>query len=245
MKRSILWDNCARLYALGSVRGGRMNTHGGALPRVGHAGRRASSSRREQYTRISQGLLAVLLGVYLSEQLGLSRVPGGVVLQPGVSRARRRFSFVSTFVSERVGRRGLLVFYTGMTLVGGAVVAVVSQPTGGCSWRSRSSARSTVRRATLGRRNRWNRRLVAGVVTPARRTELFALYRVSAATVRCRARSALRGASCCAGVVRRHERAGVVPHRAVGAGGAAPRDRRCCSRCCPARWRRSASGGSS
>ena len=126
----------------------------------------------------SQGLLAVLLGVYLAE-LGLAPFQVGLFFSLGFA-GTAALSFLSTFVSERVGRRGLLVFYTGMTLVGGAVVAVVSDPLVLLMFAFVGSFNGAA--GNVGPTQSLEQAAIAGVVTPARRTELFALYRVAASS---------------------------------------------------------------
>ena len=50
----------------------------------------------------SQGLLAVMLGVYLVEQIGIAVFLVGLFFGLGFA-STAAFSFLSTFVSERVG----------------------------------------------------------------------------------------------------------------------------------------------
>ena len=126
----------------------------------------------------SQGLLSVLLGVFLA-QLGLSPFQVGLFFSLGFA-GTAALSFLSTFVSERVGRRGLLVFYTGMTLVGGAVVAVVSDPLVLLMFAFVGSFNGAA--GNVGPTQSLEQAAIAGVVTPSRRTELFALYRVAASS---------------------------------------------------------------
>ena len=126
----------------------------------------------------SQGLLAVLLGVFLAK-LGLSAFQVGLFFSLGFA-GTAVLSFVSTFVSERVGRRGLMVFYTGMTLGGGVVVAAVSDPLALLVFAFVGSFNGAA--GNVGPTQSLEQAAIAGVVAPARRTELFALYRVAAAT---------------------------------------------------------------
>lgn len=127
----------------------------------------------------SQGLLAVMLAVYLREQLGLTLFQIGVFFSLGFA-GTAAFSFLSTFVSERVGRRGLMVFYTGMTLAGSVVVAAVVDPLALLVFAFIGSFNGAA--GNVGPTQSLEQAALAGVVTPARRTELFALYRVSAAS---------------------------------------------------------------
>ena len=126
----------------------------------------------------SQGLLAVLLGVFLAK-LGLSAFQVGLFFSLGFA-GTAAFSFLSTFVSERVGRRGLMVFYTGMTLAGSVVVAAISDPLALLVFAFIGSFNGAA--GNVGPTQSLEQAAIAGVVTPARRTELFALYRVAASS---------------------------------------------------------------
>ena len=126
----------------------------------------------------SQGLVAVLLGVFLA-RLGLTPFQVGLFFSLGFA-GTAALSFLSTFVSERVGRRGLLVFYTAMTLVGGAVVAVASDPLVLLAFAFIGSFNGAA--GNVGPTQSLEQAAIAGVVTPARRTELFSVYRVAASS---------------------------------------------------------------
>ena len=126
----------------------------------------------------SQGLVAVLLGVFLA-RLGLTPFQVGLFFSLGFA-GTAALSFLSTFVSERVGRRGLLVFYTAMTLVGGAVVAVASDPLVLLAFAFVGSFNGAA--GNVGPTQSLEQAAIAGVVTPARRTELFSVYRVAASS---------------------------------------------------------------
>ena len=127
----------------------------------------------------SQGLLAVMLAVYLREQLGLAVFLVGLFFSLGFA-STAAFSFLSTFVSERVGRRTLMVSYSLITLAGGIVLAVTANPAALLASAFLGSFNGAA--GNVGPTQSLEQAAVAGVVTPARRTELFALYRVSAAT---------------------------------------------------------------
>ena len=127
----------------------------------------------------SQGLLAVMLAVYLREQLGLAVFLVGLFFSLGFA-STAAFSFLSTFVSERVGRRTLMVSYSLITLAGGVVLAVTVNPAALLASAFLGSFNGAA--GNVGPTQSLEQAAVAGVVTPARRTELFALYRVSAAT---------------------------------------------------------------
>ncbi len=126
----------------------------------------------------SQGLLAVLLGVFLAK-LGMSVFQVGLFFSLGFA-GTAAFSFLSTFVSERVGRRGLMVFYTGMTLAGGVVVAATADPLALLVFAFIGSFNGAA--GNVGPTQSLEQAAIAGVVAPARRTELFALYRVAASS---------------------------------------------------------------
>ncbi|MDE2838791.1 MAG: MFS transporter [Chloroflexota bacterium] len=126
----------------------------------------------------SQGLLAVMLAVYLREQLGLAVFLVGLFFSLGFA-STAAFSFLSTFVSERVGRRTLMVSYSLITLAGGVLLAVTANPAALLASAFLGSFNGAA--GNVGPTQSLEQAAVAGVVTPARRTELFALYRVSAA----------------------------------------------------------------
>ncbi len=126
-----------------------------------------------------QGLLAVMLAVYLREQLGLAVFLVGLFFSLGFA-STAAFSFLSTFVSERVGRRKLMVSYSLITLAGSAGLAVSSNPAALVVFAFIGSFNGAA--GNVGPTQSLEQAAVAGVVEPSRRTELFALYRVAAAT---------------------------------------------------------------
>ena len=127
----------------------------------------------------SQGLLAVMLAVYLREQLGLAVFLVGLFFSLGFA-STAAFSFLSTFVSERVGRRKLMVSYSLITLAGSAGLAVSSNPAALVTFAFIGSFNGAA--GNVGPTQSLEQAAIAGVVEPSRRTELFALYRVAAAT---------------------------------------------------------------
>ncbi len=126
----------------------------------------------------SQGVLAVLLGVYLAE-LGLPAFQIGLFFSLGFA-GTAVLSFVATLVSERVGRRTLLAAYTGMTLAGGIVLIATMEPLLLLTFAFVGSL--TGAGGNVGPTQSLEQAALAGVVEPSRRTELFALYRVTAAS---------------------------------------------------------------
>ena len=126
----------------------------------------------------SQGLLAVMLGVYLREQLEVAVFLVGLFFGLGFA-GTASFSFLSTFVSERVGRRTLMVSYSGITLAGSFVLAVASNPAVLLPFAFIGSFNGAA--GNVGPTQSLEQAAVAGVVEPSRRTELFSLYRVAAA----------------------------------------------------------------
>lgn len=127
----------------------------------------------------SQGLLAVMLAVYLREQIGLAVFLVGLFFSLGFA-STAAFSFLSTFVSERVGRRTLMVSYSLITLAGSIGLAVTSNPAALVVFAFIGSFNGAA--GNVGPTQSLEQASIAGVVAPARRTELFALYRVVAST---------------------------------------------------------------
>ena len=127
----------------------------------------------------SQGLLAVMLVVYLREQIGLAVLLVGLFFSLGFA-STAAFSFLSTFVSERVGRRTLVVSYSLITLAGSIGLAVTSNPAALVVFGFIGSFNGAA--GNVGPTQSLEQAAIAGVVAPARRTELFALYRVAAST---------------------------------------------------------------
>ncbi len=127
----------------------------------------------------SQGLLAVMLGVYLVEQIGIAVFLVGLFFGLGFA-STAAFSFLSTFVSERVGRRKLMVVYSLITLAGSVGLAATSNPAALVVFAFVGSFNGAA--GNVGPTQSLEQASIAGVVVPARRTELFALYRVVAST---------------------------------------------------------------
>ncbi|MXW29419.1 MAG: MFS transporter [Chloroflexi bacterium] len=127
----------------------------------------------------SQGLLAVMLGVYLVEQIGIAVFLVGLFFGLGFA-STAAFSFLSTFVSERVGRRKLMVVYSLITLAGSVGLAATSNPAALVVFAFVGSFNGAA--GNVGPTQSLEQASIAGVVAPARRTELFALYRVVAST---------------------------------------------------------------
>ncbi|MYA49729.1 MAG: MFS transporter [Chloroflexi bacterium] len=127
----------------------------------------------------SQGLLAVMLGVYLVEQIGIAVLLVGLFFGLGFA-STAAFSFLSTFVSERVGRRKLMVVYSLITLAGSVGLAATSNPAALVVFAFVGSFNGAA--GNVGPTQSLEQASIAGVVAPARRTELFALYRVVAST---------------------------------------------------------------
>ena len=94
-----------------------------------------------------QGVLAVTLGVYLSK-IGLSPVQVGLFFSLGFA-GTAVLSVISALVSERVGRRGLLVGYTGFIAIGGVALVITNHPY--ALWHSHSSVHLTALLATSDR----------------------------------------------------------------------------------------------
>ena len=127
----------------------------------------------------SQGLLAVMLVVYLRDQIGLAVLLVGLFFSLGFA-STAAFSFLSTFVSERAGRRTLMVSYSLITLAGSIGLAVTSNPAALVVFGFVGSFNGAA--GNVGPTQSLEQASIAGVVAPARRTELFALYRVAAST---------------------------------------------------------------
>lgn len=127
----------------------------------------------------SQGLLAVMLGVYLAEQIGIAVFLVGLFFGLGFA-STAAFSFLSTFVSERVGRRKLMVAYSLITLAGSMGLAATSNPAALVVFAFVGSFNGAA--GNVGPTQSLEQAAIAGVVEPSRRTELFALYRVSASS---------------------------------------------------------------
>lgn len=127
----------------------------------------------------SSGLLAVMLPVYLREQLGVAVLLVGLLFSLGFA-STAAFSFLSTFVSERVGRRKLMVAYSLIALAGSVGLAVTSNPAALVVFGFIGSFNGAA--GNVGPTQSLEQASIAGVVEPARRTELFALYRVAAST---------------------------------------------------------------
>lgn len=124
----------------------------------------------------SQGVLAVLLGVYLAEA-GLSEVQIGLFFSLGFA-GTALLSFISTLVSERLGRRTLLIVYTAMTAAGGAALITTDSPAALLVFAFIGSFNGAP--GNVGPTQPLEQAALAGVVAPERRTDLFAVYRISA-----------------------------------------------------------------
>ena len=125
-----------------------------------------------------QGVMAVTLGVYLVE-LGFSLAAVGLFFSLGFA-STGLLSLVSTFASERLGRRGLLLVYTGFTIAGGIALLVTGNPTVLLAFGFIGSF--TGAPGNVGPTQSLEQAALAGVVDPAHRTDLFALYRITATT---------------------------------------------------------------
>ena len=125
-----------------------------------------------------QGVMAVTLGVYLVE-LGFSLAAVGLFFSLGFA-STGLLSLVSTFASERLGRRGLLLVYTGFTIAGGVALLVTGNPTVLLAFGFIGSF--TGAPGNVGPTQSLEQAALAGVVDPAHRTDLFALYRITATT---------------------------------------------------------------
>ena len=125
-----------------------------------------------------QGVMAVTLGVYLVE-LGFSLAAVGLFFSLGFA-STGLLSLVSTFASERIGRRGLLLVYTGFTIAGGIALLVTGNPAVLLAFGFIGSF--TGAPGNVGPTQSLEQAALAGVVDPAHRTDLFALYRITATT---------------------------------------------------------------
>lgn len=125
----------------------------------------------------AQGALAVLLGVYLAAA-GLSPFQTGLFFSLGFA-GTAALSFVSALASERVGRRGLLTAYTGLAALAGAALAASGDPL--VLLAVAFAGAFTGAAGNVGPTQSLEQAALAGVAPPARRTEMFALYRVAAA----------------------------------------------------------------
>ena len=125
-----------------------------------------------------QGVMAVTLGVYLVE-LGFSLAAVGLFFSLGFA-STGLLSLVSTFASERIGRRGLLLVYTGFTIAGGVALLVTGNPAALLAFGFIGSF--TGAPGNVGPTQSLEQAALAGVVDPAHRTDLFALYRITATT---------------------------------------------------------------
>ena len=125
-----------------------------------------------------QGVMAVTLGVYLVE-LGLSLTAVGLLFSLGFA-STGLLSLVSTFASERLGRRGLLLVYTGFSIAGGIALLVTGNPAVLLAFGFIGSF--TGAPGNVGPTQSLEQAALAGVVDPAHRTDLFALYRITATT---------------------------------------------------------------
>ncbi|MFC1991739.1 MFS transporter [Chloroflexota bacterium] len=119
--------------------------------------------------------IAVLLAIYLAK-LGLSMVQIGVFLSAGVAGSAF-LSFLVSLISEKVGRRRLLVTFTLMTAVAGLAMVFVDDflPLlffsfiGGIASGGMGGANQPLEQASL-----------TDTATPDKRTDLFAVYRIVA-----------------------------------------------------------------
>ena len=125
-----------------------------------------------------QGVLAVILGVYLSD-LGFSNVQIGVFFSLGFA-GTAVLAFVSTLISERVGRRSLLLIYTALTAVGAVALIVTANPFALLVFAFVASFNGAP--GNVGPTQPLEQAALAGVVTAKRRTDLFAVYRMTATT---------------------------------------------------------------
>ena len=125
----------------------------------------------------AQGALAVLLGVYLAAA-GLSPFQTGLFFSLGFA-GTAALSLVSAMASERVGRRGLLTAYTALAALAGAALAASGDPL--ILLAVAFAGAFTGAAGNVGPTQSLEQAALAGVAPPARRTELFALYRVAAA----------------------------------------------------------------
>ena len=125
-----------------------------------------------------QGVMAVTLGVYLVE-LGFSLAGVGLFFSLGFA-STGLLSLVSTFASERIGRRGLLLVFTGFTIAGGIALLVTGNPAMLLAFGFIGSF--TGAPGNVGPTQSLEQAALAGVVDPAHRTDLFALYRITATT---------------------------------------------------------------
>ena len=128
----------------------------------------------------SQGLLAVMLAVYLREQIGLAVFLVGFVLQPGVREHGGLLVPLHVRQRSASGGRKLMVSYSLITLAGSVGLAATSNPAVLVVFAFIGSFNGAA--GNVGPTQSLEQAAIAGVVAPARRTELFALYRVSAAT---------------------------------------------------------------
>ncbi len=124
----------------------------------------------------SQGVLAVLLGVYLA-RIGLPTIQIGLFFSAGFAGAAV-LSLVSTLFSERAGRRSLLVVYTLMTAVAGVALVVTNSPAALLIFAFIGSFNGAA--GNVGPTQSLEQAALAGVVKPERRTDLFAVYRIMA-----------------------------------------------------------------
>ena len=125
----------------------------------------------------AQGVLAALLGVHLAAA-GLSPFQIGLFFSLGFA-GTAALSFVSALASERVGRRGLLVGYTALAAIAGAALAASGDPL--VLLGAAFAGAFTGAAGNVGPTQSLEQAALAGAASPARRTELFALYRVAAA----------------------------------------------------------------
>ena len=125
----------------------------------------------------AQGALAVLLGVYLAAA-GLSPFQTGLFFSLGFA-GTAALSLVSAMASERIGRRGLLTAYTALAALAGAALAASDDPL--ILLAVAFAGAFTGAAGNVGPTQSLEQAALAGVAPPARRTELFALYRVAAA----------------------------------------------------------------
>ena len=126
----------------------------------------------------AHAFIAILLGIYLAD-IGFTIIQVGAFFSAGVAGGAV-FAFCVGIFGDRIGRRRLLIIFTGITAICGSILAVIDHfpllmivafigNFDGKDGQGSSQALLPIEQASL-----------SDASSPNRRTDLFALYRISA-----------------------------------------------------------------
>jgi MFS family permease len=122
----------------------------------------------------AQGFLAVVLAIYLAK-IGFTLPQIGAYFSLGFAGSAI-LSFAASIISERVGRRLLLLVFTGLTTIAGASLIFTEQMLPLMIFAFLGSM--TGSQGAVGPTQPMEQAGLAGVVDSRRRTDLFATYRI-------------------------------------------------------------------